>query len=168
MCQVRFKLAQWFLRRRFLNFVDSMYFRYFVIFPLGKGSWIPFTQGCFVFSLVEIGPVDLEKTMKMWKVYDNGDHNNDDRQRTNFDQKSWLEPLAQVSWKKMYMKNKTCHVSGSYSKIYWIVMVSKHPKSMIWGLWENLNNMSHLQDKTLTLTWCFTPKNLTCRNVYMV
>ena len=39
--------------------------------PLGKGydpsfehSWIPFTQGCFVVSLVEISPV-----FKMWKVY---------------------------------------------------------------------------------------------------
>ena len=60
--------------------------------PLGKGrgpsfeqTWIPFTQGCFVPSLVEIGPVVLEKKMKMWKVYDNddNDNNNDDGQRTN-------------------------------------------------------------------------------------
>ena len=56
-------------------------------------------------SLVEIGPVVLEKKMKMWKVYDNA--NNDDNnenggnkgKRTNFDQKSSLEPLAQVSSK---------------------------------------------------------------------
>ena len=46
-------------------------------------------------SLVEIGPVVLEKKMKMGKVYDNDD--NDDGQRTNFDQKSSLEPSAQVS-----------------------------------------------------------------------
>ena len=59
------------------------------------------------------------------------------------------------------MKNKICNVSGSYSKVYRIVMVSKHPKSMIWGLWENLNNTSHLQYGTLTFTWCFTPKTLT-------
>ena len=32
--------------------------------------------------------------MKMWKVYDNND-DNDDGQRTNFDQKSSLEPSAQ-------------------------------------------------------------------------
>ena len=32
-------------------------------------TWIPFTQGCFVPSLVEIGPVVLKKKMKMWKVY---------------------------------------------------------------------------------------------------
>ena len=37
--------------------------------PLFEQTWIPFTQGCFVPSLVEIGPVVLEKKMKMWKVY---------------------------------------------------------------------------------------------------
>ena len=107
-----FILTQWFLIRRFLNFVNvyslfrnylplekgldshhpsmlcakfgwnwpsgsweedisisSMYFRYFVnIFPW-KRAWIPITQGCFVPSLVEIGPMALEKKMKMWKVY---------------------------------------------------------------------------------------------------
>ena len=60
-------------------------------------TWIPITQGCFVPSLVEIGPVVLEKKMKMWKVYDNDNNDNDDGQRTNFDQKSSLEPSAQVS-----------------------------------------------------------------------
>ena len=43
-------------------------------------------------GLVEIGPVVLEKKMKI-KVYDN----NDDGQRTNFDQKSSLEPSAHMS-----------------------------------------------------------------------
>ena len=43
------------------------------------------------------------KKMKMWKVYvednDNvhNNENNDNKQRTKFDQKSSLEPLAQVS-----------------------------------------------------------------------
>ena len=39
--------------------------------------------------------------MKMWKLYDN-DNNDaiDDRQRTNFDQKSSLELSAQVSEQK--------------------------------------------------------------------
>ena len=54
-------------------------------------TWIPFTYGCFVRSLVEIGPEVLAKKKKMWKVYD------DDRQKTNCDQKSSLEPSAQVS-----------------------------------------------------------------------
>ena len=32
-------------------------------------TWIPFTQGCFLSILVEIGSMVLEKKMKMWKVY---------------------------------------------------------------------------------------------------
>ena len=45
-----------------------MYFHNFIITPLGNGrgpsfeqTWIPFIQGCFVPSLVEIGSVVLEK-----------------------------------------------------------------------------------------------------------
>ena len=51
-------------------------------------------------SLVEIGPVVLEKKMKTFKAYDGNEDNNnndDDGQRTNFDQKSSLEPSGQVS-----------------------------------------------------------------------
>ena len=44
-------------------------------------------------SLVEIGPVVLEKKTKMSKVYDN----DNDGQRTNFYQKNSLDPSAQVS-----------------------------------------------------------------------
>ena len=46
-------------------------------------------------NLVEIGPVVLEKKMKMWKAYDNDD---DDGQVTNFDQKSSFETSTEVSW----------------------------------------------------------------------
>ena len=63
--------------------VGQCIFAISLLFPLGKGpgpsfdqTWIPFTQGCFVPSLVEISPVVLEKKMKMWKVY----ANDDDRQ----------------------------------------------------------------------------------------
>ena len=118
LCQICFKLTQWFESRKFL--ILSMYFRYFVIIcpwklawpfiitnlnslyprmlcakfswnwssgseekifkycqcifdtsllsPLSKGSgpafdqtWIFFSQECFVPSLVDIGPVVLEK-----------------------------------------------------------------------------------------------------------
>ena len=43
--------------------------------------------------------------MKMCKVYENDNDNDDDGQRTNFDQKSSLEPLAQVSqkWKLNFL-----------------------------------------------------------------
>ena len=49
-------------------------------------------------SLVKIGPVVLEKKMKMWIFYNNKDF--DDGQQTNFVQKRSLESSAQVSWKK--------------------------------------------------------------------
>ena len=56
--------------------------------PLGKlvGSsdeqtWIPIPQGCFVSSLVEIVPVDLQKKVKMWKVHRRTDRHADDRIR---------------------------------------------------------------------------------------
>ena len=65
---------------------------------------MPFTQGYFVPSLVEIGSVVLEKKMKMIEIYNNNNDNNDnneDGQQTNFDQKSSLEPSAQVNLKKV-------------------------------------------------------------------
>ena len=37
--------------------------------PSFEQTGIPFTQGYFMQSLVEIGAVVLEKKMKMWKVY---------------------------------------------------------------------------------------------------
>ena len=69
----------------------SIYFRYFVIiFPgaLNKLEF-PLPKVALYQSLVEIGPVVLEKKRKMWKVYEQIDG------RTT-DQKSSLELLAQV------------------------------------------------------------------------
>ena len=82
--------------------------------PLQKGMalhlkkiLIHFTQGCFVSSLVEIGPVVWEKKNKMSKVYNNNnDKNNSDGQKTNFDQKSSLE-------QKIVACNCTIHVHVS-------------------------------------------------------
>ena len=61
-----------------------MYFRYFIIISTwnraGPFIWTklnPLHLGCFVPCFVEIGPVFLEKKMKMQKVYANDD---DDRQ----------------------------------------------------------------------------------------
>ena len=50
-------------------------------------------------KFAEIIPLALEKKMKIWKVYNNANNNDDDNdgQRTNFGQKSSLEPLAQMS-----------------------------------------------------------------------
>ena len=62
-------------------YILSLYFHYFIIISPGKGqgpsfvqTWIPFNQWWIVPSLVEIGPVVLEK-LKMWKVYDNNNKN---------------------------------------------------------------------------------------------
>ena len=85
LCQVWLKLGHTFWRRIFL--ISSMYLRYFVIISPWKkaGPFIwrnPFTQGCFVPSLIEIDPVVLEKKMKMWKVYDRRrDRRTDDGQK---------------------------------------------------------------------------------------
>ena len=104
------KDALWFWRRRFLKICQCI-FGLLYLSPLGKvwdpsfeKTWIPFAQGCFVPSLFEIGPVVLEK-MKMWKDYYNKD--NDDGQRTNFDQKSSLEPLAYGRWAKNKILDNT-------------------------------------------------------------
>ena len=48
--------------------------------PSTEQTWIPFTQRCFVPSLVENGPVVLENKMKMWKVYRQTDGQKDKRQ----------------------------------------------------------------------------------------
>ena len=51
--------------------------------PSFEQTWIPFTQGYFVPSLVEIGSVILEEKMKIGKVYDN-ENNNDNGNNNNW------------------------------------------------------------------------------------
>ena len=93
LCQVWMKLEQWIWRRRFFV-VFNVFFTISQLSPLWEGrgpsveqSWIPFTQGYFVPSLVEIGPWKCEKITDGWT----------DRRRTTADQKSSLELSAQVS-----------------------------------------------------------------------
>ena len=72
--QVWLKLVKRFSRRKFLNFVNvfSLFRNYL---PLEKGMTVylnksnPLHTRCFVSGLVDIGPVVLEKKMKMWNVY---------------------------------------------------------------------------------------------------
>ena len=68
LCQVCLKLSQWFWRRRFFKFVNvfSLFRNNLPLEKSGalhlkKKQWIPFTQECFVPSLVEIGQMVLEK-----------------------------------------------------------------------------------------------------------
>ena len=70
-CQVWLKLAQWSREEDF--FKSSIYFDYFVNIspwkkerPFIERPWIPFIQGYFVLSLVQIGSVVLEK--KIFKI----------------------------------------------------------------------------------------------------
>ena len=75
LCAILVEIGVWFWRRILFKFVNIFFlFPYYL--PLQKGHGpsfekilIPFTQGCFVSSLVEIGPMVLEKKMKMSKVY---------------------------------------------------------------------------------------------------
>ena len=67
LCQVWLKLDQWYWRRRFLKFHQCIY-KISLLSLLGKEcgpsleeTWIAFTQGCFVPSLVVIGSMVLEK-----------------------------------------------------------------------------------------------------------
>ena len=45
--------------------------------PSFEETWVPITRGCFVPSLVKIGPVVLEKKSKIWKVYRQMDRQTD-------------------------------------------------------------------------------------------
>ena len=74
LCPVWLKLAQWFLRRRYFNFVNVFsLLRYYL--PLKRaGSFISTNLNSlylrmFVSNLVDIGSVIMEKKMKMWKIY---------------------------------------------------------------------------------------------------
>ena len=101
LCQVWFRMAQWFLRRSFFYFPQCI-FAVWLLSPLGKmhgpsfeQTSIPYTQVWFVPILIKIGPVVLEKR-KNWKVYRQIDRRSDGR-RTTGHQKSSLELSAQVS-----------------------------------------------------------------------
>ena len=97
LCQVWLKLAQWFWRRFFNIFNIILLFHYYL--PLEKGVAL------YLNKLESPPPKDalcqirLKLAQWLWRrrwkceVYDN----DDDRQWTNFDQKSSLESSAQVS-----------------------------------------------------------------------
>ena len=141
------KLARWFWAR-FLNFIN-VFSLFLLLSPLGKGwgpsfvqTWIPFTQGYFVPSLVEISPVVLEK-MKMWRVYIQTDGQTDGwtdgwtkRQTTD---SRWSEKLTWAFSSvelKILLDNffdfsmKTLHVCVSCSFIIHIKFKSKKSRCL--------------------------------------
>ena len=74
----------------FLKFVN-VFLQFHFYLPLEKsGALHLFSQGWLQPSLVEIGPVVLEKKMKMWKFYDNANKNEATTTTDNF----WSEKLT--------------------------------------------------------------------------
>ena len=67
--------------------------------PSFEQTWIPFIQGCFMLSLFAIGLLVFgeDENAKSLRQRHNKYNNDNDLQRTNFDQKSLLEPSAHVS-----------------------------------------------------------------------
>ena len=103
-------------------------------------TWIPFTQGCFVPSLVEIGPVVpvvLEKKMKMWKVY----RQTDGRTDRQIDAGRQVIRKAHLSFQLRWAKNNSSLSPKSFSEsmiirtiLSWQIYVQKYPKAV--GGWE--------------------------------
>ena len=97
---------------------DFKYFQYnftiSLLFPLGKGrgpsfeqTSFPSTQGCFVPSLVEIGPVVLDKKSKIGKVYRQTDGWTDDEQQAI--RKAHLS--FQLRWAKNHLNKNSIHIN---------------------------------------------------------
>ena len=68
LCQFWKKLAQWLWRRQSLK-VKELFslFRYHLPSEAFVRTWIPITQECFLPTLIEIGPVVLNKNRKWQK-----------------------------------------------------------------------------------------------------
>ena len=121
LCQISLKLEQWFWGRRFLYFVNVFsLFRNYP--PLDKGVFlhlnIPFTQGCLVPSLVEIGLLVLEK-MKMWKFID---RQTDNRQSEKL---TWAFSSGKLKIEKFLIKKSTIHVDK--------LLIKNHCIMLLWG-----------------------------------
>ena len=102
LCQDWLKLARWFWRRRFLNFVNlfSLFRNYL---PLDKGGALHLNDLESRLPKDALCQVWFKSVQWFWRrrwkceKFTKTTTDNDDGQRTNFDQKSSLEPLAQVS-----------------------------------------------------------------------
>ena len=99
--------------------------------PSFEQTWIPFTQGYFVPSLVEIGPVVLEKKMKMWKVYRQTDGQTDrqtDRQTDGRTDGRQVIRKAHLSFQLRWAKKG---VEQSVTKIFTIWRYTELKKSFL-------------------------------------
>ena len=88
MCQVWLKMVQWFWRRRFLNFVNVFSpFRNYL--PLEKGGALHLNKLESFYPRMLCANYSLRQRRR---------NNDDDGQRTNFDQKSLIFPLFLLMW----------------------------------------------------------------------
>ena len=117
--------------------ISSLYLRYLVIISPWKRAWLfiwtnwnPLHQGCFVPSLVEIGPVVLDKKIKLWKVYRQTDGQMDGR--TDDGRRAIRK--THFSFKLRWVKTLLNFNKGSCSKIFFKVIKEKG-KIMYWILW---------------------------------
>ena len=140
--QVKLKLAEWFWRRRVLNFVN-VFFAISSLSPLGKGrgplleqTWIPFSKGFFVPSLVEISPMVLEK-MKMWKVYWQMAW-----QMTDAKQSEKLMSFSSGELKMLGKFNLTCYAAFTFEYQVWIYMVLKITGIIYFNFWHGSNYLA--------------------------
>ena len=109
LCKIRLKLAQWFWRRRFLNFVNIfLLFRNYLLLEKGGPFICTNLNPLHPRSLVDIGPVVLEKKMKMWKVYDID--NNDGQRQTTTDDGQILIRKAHLSLRFRWAKKLKEHI----------------------------------------------------------
>ena len=94
LCQVWLKLDRWFIKRRFLNFLN-------LFFPISyhhhlkkrhgasfEQTYIPFTQLCFVPRLVELGPWFWRRSKKSDKFTNRQTDRWTHRRLTSCDQKN--------------------------------------------------------------------------------
>ena len=114
-----------------------------------KKTWITFTQGGIVPSLVDIGPVVLEKKMKMWKVYDSDDNNNDD----NDD--------GQILIRKSHLSLRLRWAKNMESTFYMYITNNKLSRRSYCIFRYILRSLSRNSD-----SWCFYISNVIFQKLY--
>ena len=120
-------------------------FCYFIIIspwkrrgPLLEQTWIPFSKGLLVPSLVEISPMVLEK-MKMWKVYWQMEW-----QMTNAKQSEKLMSFSSGELKMLEKFNSTCYAAFTFEYMYqvWKYMVLKITGIINFNFWHGSNYLA--------------------------
>ena len=143
LCQIWLKLAQWIWRRRlFFNLVNvfSLFRNYL---PLEKGEVLhlnklgfPSPKECFVGWNWPSGSGEKDETVKSLRQRQQNEDIDNDGQRTN--QKSSIEPLAQVSQKERGIQRLwgfICEEYKSRSIIFQLIFLSFPFNSHMVALW---------------------------------